>query len=199
MSTPAALERQPKVTGGLAELHRRLAMERGDHPAPPGTTREQRQFTIRLRAGSINEAALRDSRKGLHGTAKIELQGALMRELDRFKYLLPKPIPSVGHDGQRAPVWAHVRLRFPTHARRDVENFRVLISKALGDALTGPKWQGQGKTMRPANRRLTVGGRIYVGGWLEEDTHRDWLLTLDFDEETGTPSIQVTLVWDQPA
>jgi hypothetical protein len=180
--------------GALGELFRRIGMELGAIPPPAGTQRVQRTVSIPLRAGSINETALK-SRS--FDRQKVELQGLLMREFHRLQFLLPRPIPSVGHDDRRAPVWAHVRLRFPRHAQRDIENFRTLVAKALGDALTGPFWRGTGPNRRRADRTLIFRGAAYTGGWLENDTHHDWILTMDLDEAVGPPRISVALVWDE--
>lgn len=185
-------------SGGLGEQFRRIGMELGTIPRPPGTRRERRRVTLPLPAETINERTLKgwgfDKRK-------TTLQGLFMRELSRLEYLLPRPIPSVGHDHGLAPIWVHVRLRFPRHAERDVENLRTLVSKALGDALTGPFWTGRPGTAdrRRAYRRLRVGNRVYVGGWLDKDTDAHWVLTMDIDERTGPARIDVTIVWDELA
>jgi hypothetical protein len=152
-----------------------------------------------LRSTSINEVALRSRSFDRH---KVDLQGKLMRELHGLQYLLPRPIPSVGENGALAPVWAHARLRFPKRAGRDVENYRTLVSKALGDALTGPftRWVGSGPSRRlvDADRTLLYRGRAYKGRWLEQDTDRHWLLTMDFDPAVGPARLLVWLVWDEP-
>lgn len=182
--------------GALGELFRRIGMELGAIPPPPGTQRIERRVSLPLRSGSINDVALRSMS---FDRLKTELQGQLMRELHRLHYLLPRPIPSVGADGvSKAPVWAHARMRFAKPAHRDVENFRVLVSKALGDALTGPKWKGRGADRRPAHNILIYRGAAYEGRWLTDDTHRDWLLTMDFDEHLGPALLTVRLVWDEP-
>jgi hypothetical protein len=185
-------------TSGLGEQFRRIGMELGAIPRPTGTTRERRRITLRLPAQTINERSL----KGWgFDRRKIELQGLFMREFSKLEYLLPRPIPSIGHDQQQAPIWVHVRLRFPKHATRDVENLRTLISKSLGDALTGPFWTGRPGTpdRRRAHRKLRVGNRVYVGGWLDEDTDAHWILTMDIDDLVGSARIDVTVVWDELA
>lgn len=192
-----------QITGALAELFRRVGMELGAIAPPPGTRRVDRTFSVALRASSINTVALR-SRS--FDRLKVDVQGLLMREMHRMHYLLPRPIPSADADGiydrasgRFAPVWVHARLRFPKRATRDAENFRTFVSKALGDALTGPFWKGTGSNHRPAHRRLSFRGRVYEGGWLVNDTDRDWILTFDFDEQRGPACLTVWLVWDQAA
>jgi hypothetical protein len=177
-----------QTIGGLAELQRRIGMELGAVAPPARTRRIERVVSLRLTSGSINEPSLR----GNWGRDRAvgELQGLLMRELDALEYLLPRPIPSVGARGARAPIWAHVRLRFAKSAERDVENYRVVTSKALGDALTGP-------VHRP-DRTLMFRDRPVTGGWLRRDTDRHWLLTMDFDPRLGEPCMTVRLVWDEP-
>lgn len=193
--------------GGLGALSRRLAMERGDHPPPPGTTREERRVTIPLKGRSINETALR-SRS--FDALKRELQGLLMREFHRLHYLLPRPIPSVDETGRlgvlgepTGPVWMHARMAFRTRGERDVENFRTLVAKAALDAAVGPKWKwvGEGKARRfvPANRELRFRDRVYKGGWLDRDTEQHVIFSMDLAVHVGEPELTVWIVWDQPA
>lgn len=64
---------------------------------------------------------------------------------------------------------ASAMLRFPTRTRRDEGNFKVMIEKALGDAL--------------------VNGR-----WLPDDTHRHFRFThAGFEEERGPRRTVLTL------
>lgn len=66
-------------------------------------------------------------------------------------------------------VRASAVMRFPTRRRRDEGNYRWLLEKALGDALTN-------------------------GGWLEDDTADLFRFAqLDFDAEVGAPRTLVTL------
>lgn len=185
----------PLPTGALGELFRRVGMELGAIPPPVGMVRVERRVSIALRGSSMNEAALKSM---AFDRLKADLQGQLMRAFHRTHYLLPRPIPSIGHDGERAPVWVHARLRFERPAHRDVENYRTLISKALGDALTGPKLRRAGGKWVDAKRTLIYHGAAYTGGWLVDDTHRDWMLTFDFDEHLGPACLSLALVWDQP-
>lgn len=77
----------------------------------------------------------------------------------------PRPLPALG------PVSVDVTLRFTQRRRRDVENFRVLLSKSLGDALT-------------------------TGRWLADDTAEDWTLNVRIDPDNhAQPSTTVLLAW----
>lgn len=184
----ARLDAMPR--GALRELWRRAALELGVLDAPAGTVRVDRSFALHYVPQSMNTNDLRSHWKGF-AAAKVELQGLFMRELDRLE--LPRPFPRVG------PVWVHVVLRFPVLRERDTaDNFRYLVAKALGDALTGPEWVGQGKGRRRAHRSIIFRGARYVAGWLKRDTDRDWILTLEVDEQTGPTRTTVRLVWDQP-
>lgn len=196
----------PGVTvpsGWLGERFRRIGMELGAIPPPPGTVRVERRIVLRLPAETINERTL----KGWGFDArKVQLQGLFMERFDRLEFLLPRPIPSIGHDLEHAPIWSHARARFPKRAsRRDVENLRTLTAKSLGDAYTGPerRWEIDANTGRrrnvPARRRLRVGDRVYVGGWLADDGERDWLFDMDIDVELGPAQIVVRTVWDELA
>lgn len=186
-------------SGWLGERFRRVGMELGAIPPPAGTQRVERRIVLRLPAETINERTL----KGWgFDRRKVELQGLFMREFDRLDFLLPRPIPSVGHDLEPAPIWSHARARFPKRAsRRDVENLRTLTAKSVGDAYTGPEWTGRPGTpdRRRAHRRLRVGDRVYVGGWLPDDGERDWLFDMDIDVELGPARIVVRTVWDELA
>lgn len=113
---------------------------------------------------SMNTNKIRSHWRGFH-TAKKEWQ----RELEQLFMAVgvPRPIRSEG------PVEASVTLRFPMRRRRDSENFRPLLSKALGDALVN-------------------------GGWLTDDTDQDWWLRLSISQEIGSPQTTVELLWDEP-
>lgn len=77
-----------------------------------------------------------------------------------------RPLPSI------SPVGVAVELRFTKHRRRDVENFRVLLSKALGDALV-------------------------QGRWLADDTQEDWELKVLLAPDTyPQPSTVVAIAWE---
>ena len=186
--------------GWLGEKFRRYLMEARVIPPPPGTIRVERRIALRVRAETINKRTL----KGWgFDRRKVELQGDFMRELDRLQFLLPRPIPSVGHTLEPAPIWVTVRLRFPKRAsKRDVENLRTLVAKALGDAFTGPlyRWDELSDGRRrlvPAHRRLRVGDRVYIGGWLDDDGEAGWLLDVDIDRTVGPARIDVRIVWDE--
>lgn len=78
---------------------------------------------------------------------------------------LPRPIPACG------PLQVDVVLRFKDRRRRDSENYRVLLSKALGDALVN-------------------------GGWLTDDTDDDWRLQVRIDrQDTGPLRTFIELLW----
>lgn len=178
-------------------LWTRIGMELGAIPPPAGTVRVQRQIIVPFRVQSMRDVQLK-SRK--YATVKTDLQGLYMRELHQLHGLLPRPIPSVGENGELAPILAHVRIRHAQHGERDLDNYGIAI-KALGDALVGPLWRGQptkGKPRTPANRILMVGDRAYKGGWLDRDTQAHWRWTMDFAETIGPPRIHVVFVWDQP-
>jgi hypothetical protein len=193
--------------GWLGEKFRRYAMELGTIPPPADTIRLERRVSLDLPAETINARTL----KGWgFDRRKVELQALFMRELDALDFLLERPIPSVGHTLEHAPIWVPVRLRFPTRAsRRDVENLRTLIAKSLGDAFTGPEWTGRPGTpdRRRAHRRLRVNLGTdarprwidVTGGWLNDDGERDWLLDMDIDTRVGAARIDVRIVWDEPA
>lgn len=76
---------------------------------------------------------------------------------------IPRPIPADG------PVLAEARLTFPSR-RRDAENFRPLLSKALGDILV-------------------------AGRWLADDTDEDWRLMLICERTPGPAQTAITLRW----
>lgn len=110
---------------------------------------------------SMNTNKVRSNWRGFH-TEKKRWQEDLGRLL--MAMCLPKPIPS------RGPVSVLVTLRFPTRRRRDSENFRPVLSKALGDAMV-------------------------QGGFLLDDTDQDWRLRVVIGEETGPPRTTVTVSW----
>lgn len=195
MVTAAVLPELP--TGALGELHRRIGMELGAIPPPPGTTREQREFSIAWRSTgqSMNATALKSR---AFATLKTELQGLLMREMHGLYYLLERPIRSVGHDGKLAPVWAHARLRCEKPANRDDKNFEVLVVKAWADALVGPKLRRVNGKFVDAKRMMIFRGAAYEGRWLDDDSRRHLLMTFDIDEHLGPGCLTCTIVWDQP-
>jgi hypothetical protein len=78
---------------------------------------------------------------------------------------LPRPLPAAG------PLYVDAVLRFKDRRRRDSENYRVLLSKALGDALVN-------------------------GGWIPDDTDDDWRLQVRIDRnEVGEPRTLIQLRW----
>jgi len=108
---------------------------------------------------SINTNNVRSHWRGFH-TAKKRWQADLERVL--LVSALPRPIPGL--------LEARVTLRFPVKRRRDSENFRPVLSKALGDALVN-------------------------GGWLTDDTDQDWLLIVRTDPEVGPRRTTIELSW----
>jgi hypothetical protein len=78
---------------------------------------------------------------------------------------LPRPL---------AHVTATANLIVPTRQRRDEGNFRWLIEKALGDALT-------------------------AGGWLADDDPRYYTFgALSFEHVPRVSRTEITLAWDRP-
>jgi hypothetical protein len=187
-------------TGAIPEwaprdLWHRIGMELGVFPAPLGTERIERQFSMSMVGMSANRLKGRS-----FDTAKTDLQGRLMRDMHKLQYLLPRPIPSVGENGQE-PVYVHARLRCDTPASRDDDNFARHVIKSLGDAFVGPKWKGQpkkGEKRVPAHGKMIYKGALYEGGWLHDDTGRHWIWTFDIDRKLGPPCLTVTILWDQP-
>lgn len=191
--------------GALGELFRRVRMEAGDIPPPPGTRRIERRYSISLRGTSINRmppGTLKFSR------AKEDLQGRLMRAQHELHELLPRPIPSVGETGRlnrhgkpTGPVFGWARLQCNTPAGRDLDNFGTLVIKAWGDGLVGPKWKGQptkGQKRIPANGIMLYNGRAYHGGWMLDDGPRHWITWFDFAPHLGDPTLTLSLTWDEP-
>lgn len=83
-----------------------------------------------------------------------------------------QPRPQFDH------ISASVVLRFPTNRRRDTGNFRVLLEKAIGDALRGPEaaWK--------------------EGRWIPDDTPEHYeFKALTFAEDVGHPRTLITLAW----
>jgi Holliday junction resolvase RusA-like endonuclease len=112
---------------------------------------------------SINTNAVRSHWRGFH-SAKKKWQADL--EVLLLAARLPRPIPASG------PVLVDVVLRFPDRRRRDSENFRPVLSKALGDALVN-------------------------GGWLHDDTDEDWRLQVVRDLEPGPARTLITVRWEE--
>lgn len=110
---------------------------------------------------SMNTNRIRSNWRGFH-TEKKRWQQQL--EVLLMASRLPRPLPAVG------PVHVEATLRFPDRRRRDSENFRVLLSKALGDALVN-------------------------GGWLVDDTDEDWRLSVVQDRERGPARTLIRLSW----
>lgn len=118
-------------------------------------------FTVPLVPPSINTNAVRSHWRGFH-THKKRWQSTL--ELELMALGLPRPIPCDG------PLTVEAVLFFPTRHRRDSENFRPVLSKALGDALVN-------------------------GGWLADDTDTDWRLSVRIDGERKPAATVVRLAW----
>jgi hypothetical protein len=137
------------------------------------------EFTIPHVPPSMNRADVRSHWKGFHNE-KRAWQGRFVKALDELD--LPRPLPAVG------PVRIDVTLTFETCRDRDGENYRPVLSKALGDALTGP--------MRDPDRAAIIDGARYICGWLRNDTDRDWQLTLQLDDQPGVEATTVRLTWD---
>jgi hypothetical protein len=110
---------------------------------------------------SINTNAVRSHWRGFH-RAKKAWQDDFERLLMAAR--IDRPIAHVG------VVYANVILRFPTRHRRDSENFRPVLSKALGDALVN-------------------------GGWIADDTDQHWRLQVSIDPATGPRRTSVYLTW----
>lgn len=114
---------------------------------------------------SINTNAVRSHWRGFH-TAKKTWQAQFETLLMQAR--VPRPIPAKG------PVAAVATLTFPMRRRRDGENFRPVLSKALGDALVN-------------------------GGWLDDDTDQHWWLRLTINPELGPQGTVVELSWQDPS
>ena len=110
---------------------------------------------------SINTNQVRSNWRGFH-TAKKKWQQSI--EWLLVAECVPCPIPADG------PVEVHATLRFPDRRRRDSENFRPVLSKALGDALVN-------------------------GGWLPDDTDKEWWLRVSIDPEKGPRRTLIELSW----
>lgn len=110
---------------------------------------------------SMNTNTVRSHWRGFH-TEKKRWQNSI--EFLLVAESVPRPIPAIG------PVGAHAILRFPDRRRRDSENFRPVLSKALGDALVN-------------------------GGWLPDDTDAYWWLRVTIDPETGPRRTLIELSW----
>lgn len=118
-------------------------------------------ITIATVPPSINTNAVRSHWRGFH-SAKKKWQADLEQLL--MAAALPRPLLSDG------PVLADVVLTFPDKRRRDSENFRPVLSKALGDALVN-------------------------GGWLADDTDQDWRLQVVIAPERGPHNTSISLRW----
>jgi hypothetical protein len=168
----AALDALPREVGDLFRL--------SVLPPVPGTVRVKRVTAIDDTPGSMNENELRAHWKGFAAAKKL-WQGWFARALHGLD--LERPISRTGR------LWVHVTLRFPERRTRDIaDNFRFLLAKALGDALTGKGRRG---------RAIFVDHRRYVCGWLLDDGARDWILTVAIDEDLGPHCTTVQLTWDQ--
>lgn len=121
----------------------------------------QAEFWLPQTPPSMNTNKIRSDWRGFHNVKKAWQR---MIEVELMGLALPRPIPRVG------PLRADVVLTFPTKHRRDSENFRPVLSKALGDALVN-------------------------GGWLADDTDEHWRLTLINDRDRGKATTYVRLRW----
>lgn len=135
----------------------------GSRTGRPAVTQEI-VVTLPAVPPSINTNAVRSHWRGWH-TAKKQWQADLERLF--MAAALPRPLDAVG------PVMADVTLRFPDKRRRDSENFRPVLSKALGDALVN-------------------------GGWLADDTDQDWRLQVVIAPERGPHETCIALAWRKP-
>lgn len=183
------LEVLEATPGSLGDLYRRVLLEVGVIAPPAGTCRVERVVELDYTPRSFNENEIRSHWKGFH-EAKTALQDDLVVALHALEPELPRPIRSVGPDGDPAPVWLHVMLRFPTRRDRDAaDNFWLLIAKALGDALTG---------LPAKDRARWVNHRRYVCGWLGNDGAAYRLLFVEIDETPGPHRTTIRLVWNEP-
>lgn len=145
------------------------------------TPLEHREFVIPDVPLSNNRNEVRSHWRPSHRN-KREWQAAFVREL--YVLDIPRPVPSL--------LTVDVELTFPTHRRRDIENYRG-ISKPLGDALVGPRHKDPGR-----DRKLFHNGAGYVCGWLTDDTAAHWTLHLTENPDTGPAATRVRLSWRQP-
>lgn len=92
------------------------------------------EFTYAATPPSFNEVGTRGTRWAVT-RAKKEWQGAL-------EGLLMAHGPPRGAPGSSSLVRvnASARLRFPKRRGRDINNFVVILDKALGDALKNGRW-----------------------------------------------------------
>lgn len=118
---------------------------------------------------TMNTNALRDR----HGFARHKKQWQNDLALYFLSVGLPQPIPADG------PIRVDVSLRFSTKRIRDVENYRGLLSKALGDALDGGD-----PTVWPTGR------------WIPDDTHEYWRLSMSIEPELGAETTTIDISWD---
>jgi hypothetical protein len=127
---------------------------------------ESRLFTIEQTPPSKNSNLVRSHWKDRH-QAKQGWERLLAERLDELD--LPRPIPS------RGPVRVFVTLRFASSRGQESENYRGLLSEALGDAL----------------RR---------GRWLPDDKDEHWRLSLAILPDRGPAATTVRLMWaERPA
>jgi hypothetical protein len=133
------------------------------------------EFVIPHVPPSMNRADVRSHWKGFHNE-KRAWQGRFVKALDELE--LPRPLPTA-----HGPVRIDVMLTFPQKRARDGENYRPVLSKALGDALTGP--------MKDPDRGIIIDGARYICGWLNNDTDRDWRLSLSLAHEPGVEATAV--------
>jgi hypothetical protein len=132
------------------------------------------QFVIKGTPPSNNENEVRSHWKGRHALKK-SWERAIVKELHRLN--LPRPIPDV--------LYVDTEITFPEARRRDVENYREVLSKALGDALSC--------------KDVIVDGARYPGGWIRDDTDKQWKLALRLNDEPGPACTVFRLTWRQDA
>jgi hypothetical protein len=170
--------------GSLRDLRRRVLLDVGVLPQPPGTIHRETWFALDGAPPTMNTNELRSHWKDAHAVKK-EWQGRYAQALDALE--LPRPIRSVDDAGELAPVFAHVVVTTPGGKRADSPNLWI-TTKALGDAMTG----------RPhPERKIDHDHRTYTAGWLDQDNDRHLLTWLEV--LGGRPRTEVRLAWDEPA
>lgn len=97
-------------------------------------------------------------------------QMAFHRKKKEWQGVFETLMMSTGFPRDWSHIEASVRLRFPEKRRRDEDNFRALLSKALADALVN-------------------------GGWIpDDDPEHFYLDRVHFEQQTGKPLTTIELV-----
>jgi hypothetical protein len=133
------------------------------------------EFTIPHVPPSMNRNDVRSSWRGFHNE-KRAWQGRFVKALDELD--LPRPLPT-----DSGPLRVCVTLTFGLGRNRDSENYRPVLGKALGDALSCDE--------------MNIDGARYVCGWLLDDTDRDWRLALSINLGAGQDQTHVSLAWGE--